>query len=90
MAHAFFIGEAQEDFGQTLKAKGIEFELCGDLKTATQRAFETAKEAASGQQVVLLSPAAASFDQYANFEVRGKAFYEAINALGTGILYDGF
>lgn len=90
VAHAFFIGEAQEDFGQTLKAKGIEFELCGDLKTATQRAFETAKEAASGQQVVLLSPAAASFDQYANFEVRGKAFYEAINALGTGILYDGF
>ncbi len=90
VAHAFFIGEAAQDFGQTLKAKGIAFELCGDLNTATQRAFETAKEKPNGQLVILLSPAAASFDQYANFEVRGKAFYEAINALGAGILYDDF
>jgi len=31
--------------------------------------------------VVLLSPACASFDQYPNFEVRGKAFSELVLAV---------
>jgi UDP-N-acetylmuramoylalanine--D-glutamate ligase len=33
------------------------------------------------EPVVLLSPACASFDQYPNFEVRGKAFTEAVLAI---------
>jgi UDP-N-acetylmuramoylalanine--D-glutamate ligase len=31
--------------------------------------------------VVLLSPACASFDQYPNFEIRGTAFRDAVQAL---------
>jgi UDP-N-acetylmuramoylalanine--D-glutamate ligase len=31
--------------------------------------------------VVLLSPACASFDQYPNFEVRGKAFVDLVRAI---------
>ena len=39
--------------------------------------------AASGLQepVVLLSPACASFDQYPNFEVRGRAFTDIVLAM---------
>ncbi|MPT21753.1 MAG: UDP-N-acetylmuramoyl-L-alanine--D-glutamate ligase, partial [Starkeya sp.] len=42
-----------------------------------------ADAAASGlaHPVVLLSPACASFDQYRNFEVRGDAFRDLVNAL---------
>jgi len=35
----------------------------------------------SGEAVVLLSPACASFDQFKNFEVRGDAFRAAVNAI---------
>ncbi len=45
-------------------------ERCGDLATAVARARATA---AAGD-VVLLSPACASFDQFADFEARGRAF----------------
>jgi UDP-N-acetylmuramoylalanine--D-glutamate ligase len=37
----------------------------------------------SGQAVVL-SPACSSFDQFANFAERGKAFQLHVRALGTG------
>ncbi|MDI6625820.1 MAG: UDP-N-acetylmuramoyl-L-alanine--D-glutamate ligase, partial [Brevundimonas sp.] len=40
--------------------------------------------AATGRdEVVLLSPAAASFDQYPDFEARGEAFRAAVLALGA-------
>jgi UDP-N-acetylmuramoylalanine--D-glutamate ligase len=31
--------------------------------------------------VVLFSPAATSFDQYPNFEIRGRAFRDAVHGL---------
>ena len=45
-------------------------ELCGDLAAAVARA----RAAAQAGDVVLLSPACASFDQFADFEARGRAF----------------
>lgn len=43
---------------------------CGDLERATQTAFARATQG----DVVLLSPACASYDQFSNFEARGEAF----------------
>ena len=59
-------------FAATLKGRA-EAVVSGDLETAVAQA---AADAANGQSeaVVLLSPACASFDQFANFEVRGEAF----------------
>jgi UDP-N-acetylmuramoylalanine--D-glutamate ligase len=61
----YLIGEDAERIGR--EAGG---EPCGDLPTAVARA----RAAARAGDVVLLSPACASFDQFADFEARGRAF----------------
>jgi UDP-N-acetylmuramoylalanine--D-glutamate ligase len=44
--------------------------ICGDLAVAVARA----RAAAQPGEVVLLSPACASFDQFEDYEARGRAF----------------
>ena len=46
-----------------------------------KKAVKTAKELAKPPQIVLLSPACASFDMYKGFEARGKDFKEIVNGL---------
>ena len=55
----------------------LEISNCADLKQAVERA----RELAMPGDVVLLSPASASFDRFKNFEERGKAFKDYVNAL---------
>ena len=50
---------------------------CGNLDEAITRAVSLAKEG----DVVLLSPASASFDQFKNFEERGNFFKSRIGDL---------
>lgn len=50
---------------------------CADLKDATLRAAAYAKAG----DVVLMSPASASFDQFKNFEVRGNFFKDIVKEL---------
>ncbi len=78
--HAFLIGEAAAQFADELGAR-VASSQCGDLSTAVSQASAMARAAAGTPGVVLLSPAGASFDQFANFEARGDAFRGAVAAL---------
>ena len=60
------------------------FERCGTLIEATEAAARDALRSSAAEPVVLLSPACASFDQFANFEARGDAFRAAVAELLQG------
>lgn len=74
---AYLIGDAARDFAATLKDK-VEAIHCGTLDRAVEAATRDAMADESEMRVVLLSPACASFDQFANFEERGDAFRAAV------------
>ena len=80
IAHAFLIGEAAAAFAETLGGK-VPATLCGELAAAVSRAQVLARKEGREGAVVLLSPACASFDQFANFEARGMAFRDLVEAL---------
>ena len=83
---AYLIGEAADDFAATLDGK-VPYEIDGTLDRAVRAAARDAEASGLKEPVVLLSPACASFDQYRNFEVRGKAFTQLVLALpGMGRL----
>ncbi len=74
---AYTIGEATELFADILTPKLPHVERSGDLATAVR----AAAAAAQPGEVVLLSPACASFDQFRDYEARGAAFRAAVEAL---------
>ena len=77
---AYLIGEAAEEFAKTLDGK-VPSEIGGTLSAAVDAAARDAAASHLKEPVVLLSPACASFDQYPNFEVRGKAFTDLVQAV---------
>ena len=66
----YLIGEAAAELADALSATGVPLQDCGDL----ERAVAAARAAAGPGDVVLLSPACASYDQYRSFEERGDHF----------------
>ncbi len=72
---AYLIGHSAREFALALG--DVPHEICETMARAVARAAE---EAVAGE-VVLLAPAAASFDQYPNFEVRGDDFTALVKAL---------
>ena len=71
----YLIGEAAPALREALS--GIDAHDCGDLETA----LAAAQSAARPGDVVLLSPACKSFDQYRDFEQRGEHFRELVAQL---------
>ncbi len=58
-------------------AGGVPTEVCSDFKDAVLTAYKTAKE----DDIVVLSPACASFDLFKNFEERGNLFKQIVNEI---------
>ncbi len=79
-AACYLIGEAAERLARDLEpasTRGVEVKRCGDLEEAVRAAASDAKAG----EVVLLSPACASFDAYRNFEDRGEHFRSLVGQL---------
>ncbi|MGB0207325.1 MAG: UDP-N-acetylmuramoyl-L-alanine--D-glutamate ligase [Candidatus Puniceispirillaceae bacterium] len=72
---AYFYGQSADMFSRTADGH-IPVSVFGSLNEAVDAAFSDAQLApdTDDMQTILLSPAAASFDQFDNFEARGDAF----------------
>jgi UDP-N-acetylmuramoylalanine--D-glutamate ligase len=75
---AYLIGEAAEEMHAALAATGVPLHDCGELEAAVA----AARAAAGPGEVVLLSPACASYDQYRSFEERGEHFRSLVDKGG--------
>jgi UDP-N-acetylmuramoylalanine--D-glutamate ligase len=71
----YLIGEAADRLAADLAEAGVPLHRCGDLETAV----EAARAAAEPGEVVLLSPACASYDQFQDYEQRGDRFRALIS-----------
>jgi UDP-N-acetylmuramoylalanine--D-glutamate ligase len=75
---AYLIGEETPRIADALAPAGVPVSRCGDLATAVA----AARTAAAPGDVVLLSPACASYDQYRSFEERGDHFKALVRETG--------
>ncbi|ESQ76141.1 UDP-N-acetylmuramoyl-L-alanine--D-glutamate ligase [Asticcacaulis sp. AC402] len=85
--HAFLIGEAAELFEKTI-GSGAPCTQSRLLFTATAQAYAEA-EKSGREEIVLFSPACASFDQFADFEARGDAFRDAVDEISKSVAVAG-
>ena len=74
---AYLVGDAADEIAGALSAAGIPYRQSGTLATAVEQASADAEPG----DVVLLSPACASFDQFTDFEERGDRFRALVEAL---------
>ena len=79
VAEALLIGRDAPALARTLAAHGVAHRIVHTLERAVPEALAAAERA--GADTVLLSPACASFDQFAGFEARGLRFASLAGAL---------
>ncbi|PTQ71361.1 UDP-N-acetylmuramoyl-L-alanine--D-glutamate ligase [Celeribacter persicus] len=75
VSKAYLIGFSARDFA--LQIGDTPYEICETMDVAVAKAAAEAEEG----ETVLLAPAAASFDQFPNFEKRGEAFAAEVEKL---------
>ena len=79
--YLILVGDAAARFKADAIKNNFPADKILDAGYSMQKAVELAKSVARPPEIVLLSPACASFDMYDNFEERGKNFKEIVNAL---------
>ena len=77
---ALLIGAAARKIASQLAAGTAPLVQCGTLAAAVEEAYRSAEPG----DTVLLAPACSSFDQFENFEQRGRVFKELVNTLAEG------
>lgn len=77
---AYLIGQAEGAFAEILDRWDIPYKQCAVLSTAVENSIADAQESTLPSKTILLSPACASFDQFKNFEERGKHFKDLVSA----------
>ena len=71
-------GETKEKLQEAAKVAGVPvIEIVNTLEEATKKAYAISKE----DDIILLSPACASWDQFKNFEIRGDEFIQVVEKL---------
>lgn len=79
----YLFGEAAEEIAQALQGH-----VDPTLDPTMERALERAQKAAQAGDIVLLSPACASYDQFSNFEERGDAFKAWVHAIAQSATHE--
>ena len=81
VAEVFLIGKSTNFFSKEISKfkKDLPMHNCLTLEKATKLALKKGIKSKLKNYVILLSPSAASFDQFRNFEDRGNKFKEIIN-----------
>jgi UDP-N-acetylmuramoylalanine--D-glutamate ligase len=73
----YLIGEAAGELAVTLKEGGVPLQVMHELEEALSAARAAAREG----EIVLFSPACASYDQYRDFEARGDHFRSLVESV---------
>ncbi len=81
--HIVLFGENREKIAHEVKSAKRTITMASNLKEALKIAFDRAKELAAQKEsaVIVFSPAAASFDMFANYKERGEVYKKTVNAL---------
>ncbi|MSR73450.1 MAG: UDP-N-acetylmuramoyl-L-alanine--D-glutamate ligase [Candidatus Pacebacteria bacterium] len=76
-------GENREKIASEVQSAKRTIVMANDLKEALKMAFDRAKELAAQKEsaIIVFSPAAASFDMFANYKERGEMYKKTVNAL---------